>query len=56
MLLVCVHVTSFVFSDNNGRRFSAVSFRSSGSEEGVHHLSFKFLIFARRTQEAMLAS
>lgn len=56
MLLVCVHVTSFVFPDINGRRLSAVSFRSPGSAEGVHHLSLKLRILARRTQAEMFAS
>lgn len=56
MLLVCVHVTNFVFSLSSGRRFSGVSFRSPGLEEGVHHLRVRFLILARRAQEEMLAS
>lgn len=56
ILLECVQVTSFVFADINGRRFSAVNFRSPGSEEGVHHLSVRLRILARRTQEEMLAS
>lgn len=56
MLLVWVHVTNFVLSLISGRRFAAVSFRSVGEEDGVHHLSVRLRILARRTQEEMLAS
>lgn len=49
-------MTSFVFSDMMGRRFSGVNFRSPGSADGVHHLSLRLRILARRTQAEMLAS
>lgn len=56
MLLVCVQVTSFVLFDSNGRKLSAVSFRSAGSWDGVHHLRVRFRILASRTHEEILAS
>ena len=50
-----MHVTNRTFSVINGRKLSGVSF---GFEDGggVHHFNVKFLVFAKRTQDEMLAS
>ena len=51
---MCVHATSFVFLDSNGRRFSTFRLNSWG-EDGVHHLTVRLLFLAIRSQEEMFA-